>query len=471
MRYGEVAMNEYPGMDDLALRILEVLAPIFPKDANFEAVVSALPSVDQDEILSRIDDMQKLGWVDGALIRTGVPYTVKGVVSCRLTHTGRNWLQVQGILDLEHIAELCERKFKGARKMVYDDIRIEFRPIMDHYEKTGIHEFDHFVESTCELVFARLQRIKDAFLAGYLKTLQDTQAGITFSRKLWLLRMLSRVWDFEVEQAKDIAQSLTGASGIPTGRAHGRIANLEGRGRDLKHVIENEIYVASLERVHRETERAPVGTIIFGDQILNYGHAGAVGAHSSGAVNEQFPQLDRADTGVGAIPATYAHNDFVKPQHNVQCVGFELISDDPLSIAALCFQNVPTPGRLMGKFEYPRLRVIYYVASTGQEIADLCPVPWHGPENRPNEITAGVSHAEIATFLAVAEVWRLFEVIEPSEDFDDWHKLHHIEIPAGEYRIVAKLSGFYDRQLQIKLVFGVLTLREDGTASFQRTDE
>jgi hypothetical protein len=125
----------------------------------------------------------------------------------------------------------------------------------------------------------------------------------------------------------------------------------------------------------------------------------------------------------------------------------------------------------MGKFEYPRLRVIYYVASTGQEIADLCPLQWYGMENRPNEITAAVSHAQIATFLAVAEVWRLFEVNEPSEDFDDWHKLHHIEIPAGQYRIVAKLSGSYDRQLPIKPVFGVLTLREDGTASFQRTDE
>ena len=77
-----MAINEYPGMDDLALRILEVLAPIFPKDADFQAVVSALPSVGQDEILSRIDDMQKLGWVDGPLIRNGIGNSVKAV-SCQ----------------------------------------------------------------------------------------------------------------------------------------------------------------------------------------------------------------------------------------------------------------------------------------------------------------------------------------------------------------------------------------------------
>ena len=467
-----MAMNEYPSMDDLALRILEVLAPIFPKDADFQAVVSALPSGGHDEILSRIDDLQKLGWVDGPLIRNGIGDSVKAVFRCHLTEAGQNWLQAQGVFDIRELAELCERKFKAARDFAYDDIRSEFRPIMDRYEKTGIDELNHFVESTCELVFARLRRIKDAFLGSYLKTIEGTPAGITFARKLWLLSVLNEKWEPEVQRAQEQTELLTGSSGFPSGRAHAWIANLVGRGRELKQLLENEINIAVLERAHRAPERNSAGTIVvMRDQILNYGHAGAIGAHSSGAVKERLPQLNRVDSGVGAIPATYAHNDFVKPQHNVQCVGFELISDDPFSIAALCFQNVPTPGRLMGKFEYPRLRVIYYVASTGQEIADLCPLQWHGTENRPNEITAAVIQAQIATFLAVAEVWRLFEVNEPSEDFDDWHKLHHIEIPAGQYRIVAKLSGSYDCKLQIKPVFGVLTLREDGTASFQRTDE
>lgn len=172
-----------------------------------------------------------------------------------------------------------------------------------------------------------------------------------------------------------------------------------------------------------------------------------------------------------AVILSPTQNDLVKPQHNVQCVGFKVIADDefPLSVATLCFQNVPTMGKLMGKFEYPRLRVIYYANSTGQEIADMSPLQWYGTENGPNEITAEVSYAEIASFLTLANVWRLFEVNEPPGDFDDWHKLRHMEVPSGEYRIKAVLSGSYG--LNIPPITGILILAEDGTASFHRTTD
>jgi hypothetical protein len=188
-------------------------------------------------------------------------------------------------------------------------------------------------------------------------------------------------------------------------------------------------------------------------------------AELSQVLQERSELRERSD-----VPSP-VQSRLIKPQHNVQCIGFKFITeaDFPLSMATLCFQNVPTPGKLMGKFEYPRLRVIYYANSTGQEIAEMCPLQWYGNENGPNEITAEVSHAEIATFLTAADVWRLFEVNEPSEDFDDWHKLHFIEVPAGEYRIIAMLSGSYG--LNIPDVTGVLTLGEDGTASFQRASD
>lgn len=73
--------------------------------------------------------------------------------------------------------------------------------------------------------------------------------------------------------------------------AHAWIANLVGRGRELKKLLENEINVAVLERAHRAPERNSAGTIVvMRDQILNYGHAGAMGAHSSGAVKETAPE-------------------------------------------------------------------------------------------------------------------------------------------------------------------------------------
>lgn len=152
----------------------------------------------------------------------------------------------------------------------------------------------------------------------------------------------------------------------------------------------------------------------------------------------------------------------IKPQHNVQCVGFKFLPDPPLDVAGLCFQNVPIPGKLIGKFQYPRLRVVYYDNATGQEIADMCPLQWHGSEYGPSEITAAGSYAEIAVFLTAASVWRIFETDESSEAF----KLNHIEIPAGKYRIIAKLSGSYS--LHIPPVEGVLTLDEDGSASFSK---
>lgn len=161
-------------------------------------------------------------------------------------------------------------------------------------------------------------------------------------------------------------------------------------------------------------------------------------------------------------------NRLVKPEHNVQCVGFRVLVDDPFAIAVLSFQNVPTPGKLMGKFEYPRLRVVYYEHLTGQEIADMCPLQWWDSEkDRPAEINARESHAVIAT--CFQGKWQASEINEPSEDFDNWHKLHSIDLPPGDFRIIARLSGAFN--LSIAPVTGVLTLSEDGTASFQRMSD
>jgi len=163
-----------------------------------------------------------------------------------------------------------------------------------------------------------------------------------------------------------------------------------------------------------------------------------------------------------SLPASTSPNSLVKPKHNVQCIGFKVISDDPFAIAALCFQNVPIPGGLIGKFEWPRLRVVYYENSTGQEIADLCPLQWWGSDDRPIEINANGSHAVIASYFEGE--WKAYEVNEPSDDFGAWNKLHSVDLLAGEFRIIATLSGVYN--LGIAPLKGLLTLGKDGTASF-----
>jgi hypothetical protein len=152
-----------------------------------------------------------------------------------------------------------------------------------------------------------------------------------------------------------------------------------------------------------------------------------------------------------------------KPLHNVQFVGFKFIHEEPFRIAALIFKNVPTLGRLLGKFESPRLRVIYCENSTGQEIADMCPAQWWDEKDGIDDISAGGRNAVVAS--CFEGKWTALSINEPPQDFDAWHKLNSVELPTGKIRIVAALSG-KDGQLSIGTVTGVLTLETDGTASF-----
>lgn len=153
-----------------------------------------------------------------------------------------------------------------------------------------------------------------------------------------------------------------------------------------------------------------------------------------------------------------------KPQHNVQCVGFQTISSADFDLAVLSFQNVPIPGQLLGKFEYARLRAIYYDDSTGQEIADLSPLQWWDQESGIPEITAQGADAVMASFFKPEGKWKASELID-SEDV--WHQLHSVELLPGKYKIVAVLSG--SMAAQIPPVEGILTLGVDGTSSFERT--
>ena len=168
-----------------------------------------------------------------------------------------------------------------------------------------------------------------------------------------------------------------------------------------------------------------------------------------------------------------AQSRLVKPQHNVQCVGFKVFDDhdgSPIT-ATLFFQNVRVfPDQLIGKFEQPRLRVVYYDNSTGQEIADLVPLMWWDSENGPDEINASGSHAIIASYFKGK--WQACEINEPdpSEEYFPQNKYHWIDILAREVLITASLSGGYSNSPNVKIK-GVLTLGEDGTASFQRMSD
>jgi hypothetical protein len=155
-------------------------------------------------------------------------------------------------------------------------------------------------------------------------------------------------------------------------------------------------------------------------------------------------------------------NSLVKPQHNVQCVGFKWIDGEPFKIAALRFQNVPT-GKPIGKFEWPRLRAIFYQNSTGQEIVDMCPIQWWDEKDGVTDISADGRDADIASYFEGK--WTASETYSDEDTLQT--RVHSEELPPGEIWIKAILTGEYGN-LCVPHVTGVLTLSEDGRASFIR---
>ena len=154
-----------------------------------------------------------------------------------------------------------------------------------------------------------------------------------------------------------------------------------------------------------------------------------------------------------------------KPQHNVQYVGFQMFSDDDFITATLSFRNVPN-GKLLGKFEMPRLRVIYYIQSTGEEIADMFPVEWWSDTgSNPMDIGSQEQYAVVGSFFNQHGFWKAVEQLEDDSSFE--YRLNSKQISTGSLHIRASLSSVTG--LRIPPVEGILTLGEDGTASFQLT--
>lgn len=190
---------------------------------------------------------------------------------------------------------------------------------------------------------------------------------------------------------------------------------------------------------------------------------------------EENSELRRSLTAIQNLPPalrSLAQSIAIKPPHNVQCVGFKVFSD-ALVEATLVFKNVPN-GKLLGKFQWPRLRVTYYDHVTGQELTEMVPLVWTGPRigsgYAPDEINADESYAQIAACIpGQNQGWTTCAINEG--ELDDFGRpredLHAEELPARELRIVAVLSGEHGR-LSIPPITGVLTLGEDGSASFVR---
>ncbi len=158
-----------------------------------------------------------------------------------------------------------------------------------------------------------------------------------------------------------------------------------------------------------------------------------------------------------------------KPKHNVQFVGFNLVTESLFTAARFNFRNVPN-GNLLGKFEKPRLSVAYYKSSTGEELDSFYALHWYDEGEEKSDIDATGRSVTVAMF---TDKWIVGGEDNPAswkfvrDDDKPIDVQRSIDLPFGELRIVAKLFGGYVDS-PVLTITGVLTLGSDGSASFSK---
>ena len=160
--------------------------------------------------------------------------------------------------------------------------------------------------------------------------------------------------------------------------------------------------------------------------------------------------------------------------HNIQFVGFKLIQIDPglpdLALAALCFENILIPGKSLGNFRLAELRVVYRDFTTGEVIATAYPAKWHDSPDAPIDICADEKRCAIIAS-SLGSKWATDSLIEvtinPELQYGPGgteYKRESVPLQLGRIKVKATLIGAHN--LSIPPVEGILTLGEDGNASF-----
>jgi hypothetical protein len=170
-----------------------------------------------------------------------------------------------------------------------------------------------------------------------------------------------------------------------------------------------------------------------------------------------------APVGHTSLPlSTSIQNAAIKPpKHNVQCLGV-IVGEKAAKIG---FRNVEVANQKIADFHQARARIRYTVAASGAEIATVHAAQW--ADSREYDISIGFDpqYAVVAVFLencwfAVSTV----EVLTPWSESEAYFKREYTPLPTGHLKIEATLFG--EENLTLPAYYGVLTLTEDGQASF-----
>jgi len=163
-----------------------------------------------------------------------------------------------------------------------------------------------------------------------------------------------------------------------------------------------------------------------------------------------------------ASSALGSHPEREPTKPNVQCLGVE-VGD---GTAKICFRNVETPGKPVGDFRGARLKVEYFLDSSGEEVATVFPARWIGYDQDAIAIDFVPRCAVLAVQIDIG--WCALSTTEiPSENSEAGWKwnVERTALPAARLRIKATLIG--ENNLSILPVVGVLELCENGNAKFE----
>jgi hypothetical protein len=152
------------------------------------------------------------------------------------------------------------------------------------------------------------------------------------------------------------------------------------------------------------------------------------------------------------------------PKHNVECIG--VIAGE--KAAKIGFVNVEIPDQEIGNFRNARVRIRYILASSGEEVALVFPARWIGSDEDEVSVEFVPRYAALAVY--IGNRWhgvRTVEVFTPQSEIESYFRRELMPLPSGALRIEATLIG--EKNLSLKPFMGILTLGEDGAASFDRT--
>ena len=159
----------------------------------------------------------------------------------------------------------------------------------------------------------------------------------------------------------------------------------------------------------------------------------------------------------------------VKPEplkHNVQCIGVTAGE----KAAQIGFINIETPNREVGNFHRARLKVRYSVAHSGEEVALVFPARWIGSDEDEIAIEFVPRYAVLAVY--IGNQWHGVETVEvftSQSESESYYRRELRHLPTTQLSIEAILLG--ENNLSLPPFTGILTLGEDGSASWTLTEQ